>query len=162
LDGQYHSRHLNVPLGQLNRLRAQTIEAALATFEPDVLIVDKVPRGACGELEGSLKNLRRSRRTTCILGLRDVLDDPITVCREWHAESSDDAVRHFYDEIWIYGDKRVYDQAREYGFASDLASKTRYTGYLMRPQEPSGFENGLAEFVSEHRQAGERMFLCLV
>jgi predicted glycosyltransferase len=162
IDGRYHSRHLNVPLGQLNRLRAQTIEAALATFDPDVLIVDKVPRGACGELEGALRNLRRNRRTTCVLGLRDVLDDPVVVRREWHDESSNDAVRHFYDEIWVYGDKRVYDQASEYGYASDLASKIRYTGYLMRPQEPLDCENGFAEFVSEHHQSAERMFLCLV
>jgi predicted glycosyltransferase len=161
-DGQYHSRHLSMPLEHLNRLRAQTIAAALASFDPDVLIVDKVPRGACGELELALTNLRRNRRTACILGLRDVLDDPLTVRREWHHERNEEAVRHFYDGIWVYGDKGIYDQASEYSFAADLASKIRYTGYLMRPQEPFGSENGLAEFVSEHRQGGERMFLCLV
>ncbi len=44
--GQYHPRHLEVPLPELLALRAKTAGAALEAFDPDVLIVDNVPRGA--------------------------------------------------------------------------------------------------------------------
>ena len=46
-------------------------DAVVAAFRPDVLIVDNVPRGACGELELALARLRREGQTHCVLGLRD-------------------------------------------------------------------------------------------
>src|SRR2546426_7873909 len=45
-DGYYQPRHLEIPLHELLGLRAQTARAALEAFDPDVLIVDNVPRGA--------------------------------------------------------------------------------------------------------------------
>src|SRR5206468_8861263 len=54
--------------------------------------------------------------------------------RDWSSDvcSSDleEAVREFYDSIWVYGDPSVYDVAREYGFSREVAAKIRYTGYL--------------------------------
>src|SRR5260221_7751493 len=47
-DGTYESRRLGLPLRHLTRLRARTIRAALLAFDPDVVIVDNVPRGAEG------------------------------------------------------------------------------------------------------------------
>ena len=81
-DGRYQSRSLDLPLDQLVRLRAGTIAAALEAFEPDVLIVDKVARGAFAELDPALASSRAKGRTRCVLGLRDVLDDPDAVRRE--------------------------------------------------------------------------------
>src|SRR2546430_586521 len=45
-DGRYHPRHLDISLSELIALRAETTRAALEAFDPDVLIVDNVPRGA--------------------------------------------------------------------------------------------------------------------
>src|SRR5207247_1977729 len=81
--GHYQSRHLNVSLNHLISLRASTIRAVLEEFEPDVLIVDKVPRGAVRELDPSLELLHERGRTRCVLGLRDVLDHAGAVHREW-------------------------------------------------------------------------------
>ncbi|PYP71183.1 MAG: glycosyltransferase [Gemmatimonadetes bacterium] len=128
--GQYHPRHLDVPLPELLALRAKTACAALEAFDPDVLIVDNVPRGAVRELDPVLESLRARHRTRLVLGLRDVLDDPITVQREWARAQNQDAVRRYYDAVWVYGDPTVYDPVREYAFAPDVAAKVRYTGYL--------------------------------
>ena len=128
--GQYHPRHLDVPLPELLALRAKTACAALEAFAPDVLIVDNVPRGALRELDPVLESLRARGRTRLVLGLRDVLDDPITVQREWARAQNQDAVRRYYDAVWVYGDPTVYDPVREYAFAPDVAAKVRYTGYL--------------------------------
>src|SRR5438034_7851104 len=129
-NGQYHPRHLDVSLPELLALRAQTACAALGAFDPDVLIVDNVPRGAVRELARVLESLRAKRRTRLVLGLRDVLDDPITLQREWARAENQDAVRRYYDAIWVYGDPAVYDAVREYAFAPEVAAKVRYTGYL--------------------------------
>jgi predicted glycosyltransferase len=130
--GQYHPRHLQVSLPELVTLRAQTTRAALEAFAPDVLIVDNVPRGALRELDPVLEWLHANRRTRLVLGLRDVLDDPITLRGEWGRARNLDAVRFYYDAIWVYGDPTVYDPVREYGFGPDVADKVRYTGYLGR------------------------------
>src|SRR5207247_4354233 len=44
--GQYHPRHLEVSLQELLALRAKIALATLEAFDPDVLLVDNVPRGA--------------------------------------------------------------------------------------------------------------------
>lgn len=136
--GQYHPRHLRVSLPELLALRAKTTRAALEAFEPDALIVDNVPRGALRELDPVLEWLHARRRTRLVLGLRDVLDDPVTLQGEWTRARNLDAVRSYYDAIWVYGDPAVYDPVREYGFTPDVAGKVRYTGYLGRVAGPNG------------------------
>jgi len=130
LDGQYDSRSLHLPMQELVTLRAKVTRAAVEAFEPDVLIVDKEPRGAVGELDPTLAYLRARGRTRCVLGLREVLDDPITVHHEWRPAANEEALRDYYDAVWVYGDPAVYDPVREYHFPPDVAAKVRYTGYL--------------------------------
>src|SRR5262249_1116799 len=130
MEGRYQARHLEIPVKELIALRASTIRAALEAFAPDVLIVDKVPRGALRELEPALACLRARGRTRCVLGLRDVLDDPAAVHHEWRRAANEDAIREYYDAVWDYGDPAVYDLVREYRLSPDVEAKVRYTGYL--------------------------------
>jgi predicted glycosyltransferase len=129
-DGQYRSRRLCLSLRQIVSLRAHIIQGALEAFRPDMLVVDTEPRGAFRELEPALSWLRMQGRTHCVLGLRDIRDDATAVRREWRTTSSDTAIRDYYDEVWVYGDPRVFDVVREYRFPHDVATKLRYTGYL--------------------------------
>lgn len=141
--GSYRSRNLDLSLADLIDLRSRTIAAAVRSFSPDLLIVDKEPRGAVGELQRTLDELHQTGRTRCVLGLRDILDDPATVQREWTAGGNEDAVRDHYDAVWVYGDPAVYDLAREYGFSTAVRSKLTYVGYLdacqrLRMQDSNG------------------------
>ena len=128
--GTYQARSLALSAAALAKLRGEIIRAALENFAPDVFIVDNVPRGALDELIPGLDLLVRKGRTRCILGLRDVIDSPSTVSRQWLQRRNFEAVRKYYDAVWIYGDPAVYDTATEYDFPSELRRKTRYTGYL--------------------------------
>lgn len=128
--GQYRPRSLDVSIRELIEVRARTIKAAIEAFNPDVLIVDQMPRGALQELDLTLQTLQRQRSTRCVLGLRDILDDPEAVRREWAASASEEAIRRHYDAIWVYGDPAVYDPLEEYRFAPDIAFRTHFTGYL--------------------------------
>ena len=101
------------------------------------MIVDKVPRGAGGELEQALQELHAEGWTRFVLGLRDVLDDPETVRREWKETGAEEAIHHFYDAVWIYGDRRVFDPVVEYQFGSQVAAKVSYSGYLTREEPES-------------------------
>ena len=134
-DKQIRPRYLDISLADAVRLRAATIHSAFAAFDPDVLIVDKLPRGAAQELDPTLEYLKRRGRTRCVLGLRDVLDEPGAVQCDWSAAGDAEAIRDYYDDIWVYGDPNIYDAAREYQFPADIAAKVTYTGYLdQRPR----------------------------
>src|ERR1041384_8345513 len=113
-DGWVKPRFLEVSNQDAIALRAEIISTAIKAFEPDALIVDHLPRGAARELGPTLEHLRARGTTRCVLGLRDVLQDPQTVQNTWFEQSNVEAVRDYYDAIWIYTDPAVYDPVREY------------------------------------------------
>lgn len=133
-NGSYDSRRLDLPLAGIVRLRSQTIRAAIRAFAPDLLVTDNVPRGALGELEPALEDLA-AQGVPCVLGLRDILDEPDTVAREWAQAGNEQAIRDYYRAIWVYGDPALYDLGAEYGFTAETRRRLRYLGYLdQRPR----------------------------
>lgn len=129
-DGCYQSRRLELSLREMIELRSQLILTAVKVFQPDVLIVDNVPRGAMRELDPTLQYLRSHGQTRCVLGLRDVLDEPTAVHRDWARAENEAAIRAYYDAVWVYGDPSVYDLGHEYRLSPDIVAKLHYTGYL--------------------------------
>src|SRR5213593_799620 len=133
-DGCCKPRYLDVSNQELIALRSKVISRTIKAFEPDVLIVDHLPLGAAGELARTLERARRHGTTRCVLGLRDVLQDPESVRNSW-SDQTLDALEDFYDAIWIYGDPVVYDPVREYGLFEQVEARVHYTGYLdQRPR----------------------------
>ena len=61
--GHYRSRTLNASLDSVVRMRSALIEAAVTSFAPNLLIVDKVPLGVAGELLPALRRLRDEHHT---------------------------------------------------------------------------------------------------
>ncbi|MEE6280599.1 glycosyltransferase family protein [Georgenia sp. MJ170] len=138
--GQYGARHLSVSQGHIAHMRRSILTAALTSFRPDVVVVDKHPRGFRGELEPALEQLRAAG-TRIVLGLRDVLDDDVTSRREWDADRATDAVDRWYDQIWVYGDHRVQDLGAQLQLPGRLRRHTTHTGYLANgriPERPVG------------------------
>ncbi len=129
-DGQYTARHYNWSLEETTRLRGRVIASTLLAFRPDILVVDKLPQGICNELQRTLKLIRSRVRTHCVLGLRDVLDEPDVSIREWSHSDNDQIIEKYFDEIWVYGDPSVYDCRVEYRFAQSTLDRMYFTGYL--------------------------------
>ncbi len=129
-DGSYRARHLALPLRDIIGLRSQLILNAVQQFQPDVFIIDNVPRGAERELDPSLEYIRKQPQMRCVLGLRDVLDDPAAVRRDWQRADNETAIRRYYDTVWIYGDPQVYDLRREYDFSPEVVAKMLPLGYF--------------------------------
>ena len=129
-NGDYAPRSLPMETTALATLRSQVIGAALKYFAPDLFIVDNVPRGALQELTPVLNRMKDQGKTRCVLGLRDILDAPERVQKQWRLLDNEAAIRDYYDAVWIYGDRNVYDAIEEYAFPPDLAAKITFTGYL--------------------------------
>jgi predicted glycosyltransferase len=160
--GESRARRLPVGIEEVVELRERILCVALGSFDPDVVIVDHLARGAHGELASALAWLERRGRARLVLGLRDVLEDPETVRFEWNRRSDEAAILQHYSAIWIYGDPNVYDSLQQYSFWPDVAAKVRFTGYL-DPRE--GIELSAAdssELLVTGEFAGRRLVLCQV
>ncbi|MCA9138656.1 MAG: hypothetical protein KDB00_17915 [Planctomycetales bacterium] len=129
-DGFYSGKHLRWTCCQTTLLRSKIIASTINAFKPQLFIVDKVPRGFAGELDEALHSIREAGTTRCILGLREILDDPATAIRQWIESDAEQTIKDFYDEVWIYGDRNVYDSVRQYAFQPGTADRSIYTGYL--------------------------------
>jgi predicted glycosyltransferase len=150
-DGAYASRSLNIGIDQLVEFRADLIDLALKRFQPELFIADNVPGGALDELLPALERLRREGGTHCVLGLRDILDCPDAVRREWAQRGNFETIRRLYDAVWVYGDPAVFPTAAAYDFPRDVRSMTTYTGYL-DPFRASAKRMGLRSLGEDSRQ----------
>ena len=127
-EGMHRPHRLDVELEVVRDLRAGLALAAAETFQPDVAVVDKAPRGLCDELVPTLETLRR---TSCriVLGLRDVEDRAVQ--RRWD-ESMRDAVLRYYDAVFVYGPPSSPDALEAMGW-SDFPLPVHHVGYVGRP-----------------------------
>jgi len=162
VDGICKPRYLDLPLKDVIALRGRTIRAALKEFKPDLLLVDNLPRGAYRELDPALKQLKANGHTRCVLGLRDVLDEPWSVHRDWFRWKFEEAIEEYYDAIWVYGDPAIYNMIDEYRFPPSIASKIRFVGYLDQ-RKRVGFASRLGADLVENGVVPEgRLMLCLL
>jgi predicted glycosyltransferase len=160
--GNYSPRFLDLSLGEITTTRSGIISSAMEGFQPDVFIVDGVPRGLNSELDATLKLLRDKDSTYCILGLRDILDDPDKIKKEWAQRKNEEAIRENFDSIWIYGDREVYDSVKEYEFSDQLAEKINFTGYLDRRTSLNGNDTKThSTLFNEFNTATEPFVLCM-
>src|SRR5882672_11211025 len=161
-DGICKPRYLDLPLKEVISLRARTIRAALKEFKPDLFIVDNLPRGAYRELDPTLKYLKSAGRTRCILGLRDVLDEPWSVHRDWLRWKNEEAIRDYYDAIWVYGDPAVYNMIDEYRFPPSVSSKICFAGYLDQRKRMALANHDCLDPLESLSLPVGRLMLCLV
>ena len=134
-------------------IRKNIITATAKAFQPHVFIVDKEPLGLKKEILPTLQWIRRcGHQTRAILGLRDIMDDADTVRKDWAEKGIYDILNDFYSEIWVYGNRRLYDPISEYGISEAVSHKIHFTGYLPRkiPEPRSVRQVRKEQGVSEH------------
>jgi predicted glycosyltransferase len=160
--GDYRPRSIGMELDHLVELRTNAITSALTAFDPDVLIVDKRALGIRGELRPSLDVLHAEGHTRLVLGLRDVLDAPSEVRKEWSASGDADAALEYYDAVWIYGDPGVYDVATECDLDPELRERVSYSGYLARRSARNGDRDVSMDAIRALQLERDPFTLCLL
>ncbi len=135
-NGDYTSLKLRIDVEEMLALRASIVEHTAKTFDPDLFLVDKEPLGLRGEAEPTLAMLRE-RGVPCILGLRDVMDDPELLENEWERKHTVPALVKYYDEIWVYGLPQICEPLAGIDLPDSLRKSLIYTGYLRRQRSKS-------------------------
>lgn len=132
---EYQSLSIRIDPSQALNIRKNIIIATTKAFQPDLFIVDKEPLGLKREVLPTLEWIRQSLPDTkTILGLRDVLDESSVVCKDWKEKDVYCYLEDLYDEIWVYGNREIYDPIKEYKIPSSLEPKICFTGYIPRKQ----------------------------
>ncbi len=131
--GEYKARALPLSLRQTLAWREQMILQAVRTFEPHVVLVDKVAAGVHGELLPALRYLKTWAPTTAlVLGMRDIEDSPEVTRAEWRANDTAHLLDAVYDQILLYGQRDLFDPVSAYGMSTAAAAKIVPCGYLRR------------------------------
>ncbi|MDJ0705008.1 MAG: glycosyltransferase [Leptolyngbyaceae cyanobacterium MO_188.B28] len=131
--GQLKAKFLDIQTDEMVKLRSRLILTAAASFKPDLLLVDKKPKGLKGELHETLNHLRiHSPQTKRVLLLRDILDTPEATVSQWRQNGYYDQAELLYDQLWVVGSPEVFDVRTEYDFSWRLAKKVRFCGYIRR------------------------------
>jgi len=130
-NGEYQSLGLHIDLDQTMAMRAAIIQQTAESFRPNLFLVDKEPLGLNGEVVRTLRMLK-ARGTTLVLGLRDIMDEPALLLREWKRKKVLPALEHLYDEIWVYGLAGFADPLQGVACPAAVRAKMVYTGYLRR------------------------------
>lgn len=119
-------------------MRADIIQRVVASFAPDLILIDKKPEGLSGELKQTLF-LANSLSPTpkCVLLLRDILDTPENTQRIWKKNHYYQLIEHYYDQVLVVGEQRIFDVTEQYNFPDALIKKTTFCGYLHRTETES-------------------------
>lgn len=132
---EYQSLSIRIGQEQALSIRTNIILATAKTFRPNLFIVDKEPLGLKQEVLPTLKWLKEfSPATRSILGLRDILDDSAVIRQDWQTKNVYSYLEKLYSEIWVYGDKNIYDPIDMYEMPVSLHHRVKFTGYIPRKQ----------------------------
>jgi predicted glycosyltransferase len=130
---EYQSLSIRIDEKKALTIRTNIILATAQTFRPNLFIVDKEPLGLKREVLPTLEWLKEnSPSTVTILGLRDILDDSSVVQKDWQEKNIYSYLQQLYDEIWIYGNRDIYDPIEMYKIPVAIHDRIKFTGYISR------------------------------
>ena len=130
-NGEYTSLGLHIDLADTLALRESIILNTSKVFKPDIFLVDKEPGGLKGEVTSTLEYFKETD-TQCVLGLRDIMDSPELLKKEWQQKKVMPLLENYYDEIWVYGPQEMGDPLQGLAVKPQVTAKTLYSGYLPR------------------------------
>lgn len=130
---EYFPLTIRIDPKQAMEIRQSIIMATVTTFRPDLFIVDKEPQGLKREVVPALEWIHENLKDTkTILGLRDIMDDAESVKTDWIEKGVYATIEELYSEVWVYGEKDLYNPIIEYDIPESITDKLHFTGYIPR------------------------------
>jgi predicted glycosyltransferase len=133
-NGEYDSIGEYIDIDEILEMRELIIQRTAEAFNPDIFIVDKEPMGLKGELEPTLE-MFKGTKTKTVIGLRDVMDSPELLMKEWTQQKMLEKIDDYYDAAWIYGPKHFWNPLEGFDLTDSLANKLEYVGFLDRESQ---------------------------
>jgi predicted glycosyltransferase len=131
---KYFARRMRLPTSEVHALRSAVLESTVRTFDPTVTLVDKHPFGVGGEFCAALCAIKERGGAT-VLGLRDILDEPAAVLKDWSEQDLPERIADFYNLVLIYGQASIFDPAIEYRLPERATDQMHFCGYVVNGDE---------------------------
>jgi predicted glycosyltransferase len=151
-DGRGGYRPLDMSFEEAVARRAAIFIETIDRVRPHVVVVDRHPFGTAGELREGLEMATR-RGSELVLGLRDILDDPLVVADEMNGPDWAE-VPNLFAEVLVYGAHRFCDHQEEYG----LPVRPTYCGWVVDAAVPRAREPRLLAAAAGGGGDGEAVF----
>lgn len=130
---EYKSLSIKIEENQALSIRTNIILATAQTFKPNLFIVDKEPLGLKKEVLPTLEWFKKDHpETRTVLGLRDILDESSVIQKDWQEKNVYSYLNELYSEIWVYGNKEIYNPIEMYDMPESLHDRVKFTGYIPR------------------------------
>lgn len=127
------SATLNIPKKQLTDIRSALINTLLNKYNPNLVIVDLLPKGKQNELAEPLKKWKKKHPNSALcFSLRGIIGSNKYATKNVLDNSSRNFLEKYYDRIWVFSDRRIINVEKEYSFSSILSEKTKYFGYITK------------------------------
>lgn len=123
---------LKMQNGELQKMRANLLQTAVVSFQPDVLVMVTNPHGKRDEMLPALKRIRKaSRPCRTVLVMRDIPATPEEKFKLKGARA--EMIRHgqHYDRILISGDADFFKAEEAYQWPPEIQHKFRYAGFAV-------------------------------
>ncbi len=142
----YGSKYLGLSIGQLIQCRSALLADMMRHYCPDVLLIDKAPLGVCRELVPAIRWLKENRPAAkVVFGMRDIEDSPEATIEQWSRDDVPEMLATYFDEIWVYGTREVFDPVQQYGLSAELDAKIHFTGYVTPDSPPAHPSNRIED-----------------
>ena len=130
---EYKSLSIKIEENQALSIRTNIILATAQTFKPNLFIVDKEPLGLKKEVLPTLEWFKKDHpETRTVLGLRDILDESSVIQKDWQEKNVYSYLNELYSEIWVYGNKEIYNPIEMYNIPKPIHDRVKFTGYIPR------------------------------
>ena len=130
-NGEYDSIGEYIEIDEILEMRKLIIQRTAEVFQPDIFIADKEPLGLKGELLPTLEMLR-AKNCISVLGLRDVMDSPRLLKKEWEKSDMIPQIDALYDRVWIYGPEKFWNPLKGFDLPPSIEEKLNFVGFLDR------------------------------
>lgn len=142
--GEYRALSTEHDIHDAIEQRSRIILETAQSFRPDLLLVDKEPLGVRGEVQAAL-DWAKQHGVPMVLGLRDVMDEPGLLAREWARKNAVAAIEDYYDEIWVYGLPEIFDPLAGIALSPGARRRIVFTSYLRRSDDDGAPDEALAQ-----------------
>jgi predicted glycosyltransferase len=122
-------------------IRKKIILNVIKIFKPDIFLVDHNPVGPNLEILEVLEFLKNSSKKTKIyLGQRDLLYEKNRYIKNCKKNNLFHIIEKFYDKVFIYGQKNVFNFLDFYKIPEKIKYKYFYLGYIVNPNKNKKFK----------------------
>ncbi len=130
-NGEAFTQNLTLASNSALKIRRKITKAAVKTFKPGWIIIDRDPLFLPEEVKRTFSFVRKRLPDTRVAwALPDVLGDPTLVREEMSRLGVYKVLNRVAHEIWVFGLQEIFNQAAAYHYPEELARKVRYMGYL--------------------------------